>query len=341
MVRIALLTSVGRTIDAFFPGIIEQWRDHGHDVVCAAATPSAIKDSTVLTALSRRPSPRNLRASGQIGTWLTATEADVLVTNTAVASFFARTRDMPCPVVYFCHGLHWNVGKAPAERVWQILERYALRYTDGVVVINDDDDEWFSMYAEAIPRLRLPSGVGLDLSKYRSVAPRVSNEGLRLLWAGEFSERKRPQLAVEVLAEIRRLGVEATLDMCGEGELVANTNAGARDLHVEDYVNFVGYASDIPRRIADSDALLMTSMWEGLPRIGLESIAVGRPVFAFDVKGTRSLPGVFLVPDADVAALAAQVLEKARSPIVARPRPQSLDERWVADELVTFLGAIA
>ena len=49
-----------------------------------------------------------------------------------------------------------------------------------------------------IPRLRLLGGVGLDTERFVRRAPmpwREGEEPLRLVWCGEFSERKNPAAA--------------------------------------------------------------------------------------------------------------------------------------------------
>lgn len=57
-------------------------------------------------------------------------------------------------------------------------------------------------------------------------------------------------------------------------------------------------------------ALLHTAALEGLPRILLEGLVMGRRAFAFDVKGVRDVPHAFLAPDEDVAGLARLVVDQ-------------------------------
>ncbi|XVX20480.1 glycosyltransferase [Actinomycetota bacterium] len=344
--KIALLTSIGVTLDAFFPPLVAEWRAAGHEVVTASAEHSDLTPHTELTQLTRRPSPKNLGAHREIACWLRAERADVLVTNTAVASFVARVRPQPCPVVYFCHGLHWNEEHSPGGRVWQLLERAALRNTDGVVTINSDDDDWFRRHLPGDRVARLHTGVGLPTTAYpRSPVPPVGDR-VDLLWAGEFSQRKRPLLALEVMRAMRSALPSAHLTMCGSGELLDQTADRARKLDLAEYVSFPGHVTDLDERLTASHALLMTSSWEGLPRIGLEAIAVGRPVFAFDVKGVRSLPDVLLAHDSEpdqLARLIADTVERGLDGLVSTPHAQ-LDATFAAQELLTFflrIGAVA
>lgn len=303
-VKIGVLASVGETVDAFFPPLIRRWQELGHQVLSGASTPSAATEHAVIGSLTRNPAPRNVRAPREIRDWVERNRIDVVVTNTATASFFARVRELPVPVIYFCHGLHWNESRSLRSRFWQLLERYALHCTDGVVVINDDDEAWFRAYFPAERVYRLWGGVGVPVQDYpRSDIPPVLDT-VELLWAGEFSDRKRPWLALDVVEALLGEGVAVHLTMCGDGPYLAEIRAQISARGISGAVSAIGPSSEIADFLERSHGMLLTSTWEGLPRIGLESMAVGRPVFAFDVKGTRSLPGVLTVPEGDVGALA-------------------------------------
>lgn len=341
MVRIALLANVGKHIDDFDLEIIDRWRGMGHEVVSAASTSSRASSHTVLRKVSRRPRLKNFGAPRELDRWMRQTGSDVLLTNTAVPSFLARTRIHSYPVIYFCHGLHWNKGTALAERVWQSLERVALRTTSGVVVMNDDDEQWFERYAPDVPRMRLPYGVGLDTSRYRPQSILSTEGGIRLIWAGEFSSRKRPELAIDVLAFLRGMGIDARLQMCGTGKRLEEVKADVVRRQLTRCVTFPGHVSDISTRLADSHLMLLTSQWEGLPRVGLEAIAVGRAVFAFDVKGTRSLPGVVVVPGDDPYVLAERIAASLeRGVFETSNQADELDVNWVAEKLADFATGV-
>lgn len=336
--KIGILTSLGETIDAFFPPLVDHWRETGHEVVTAAASPSTTPRHTILKFVTRNPSVKNFRAPAEISAWAEEEEIDVLVTNTATASFLARICRSRVPIIYFCHGLHWNRGRDLRSRVWQVLERFALRKTDAVVVLNHDDEDWFNSYYTRGEVDRLPGGVGVPICDFpRSPIPAVENR-VELLWAGEFSERKRPWLAVETIRALTSQNLPVHLTMCGDGPYVDNTQELLKKYDLEKSVSLVGRRSNIPEILTGSHALLMTSAWEGLPRIGLEAIAMGRPVFAFDVKGTRSLPGVVLAPGQEVNDLATIIRESAESGFsdIDFVEPSVLEPKYAADKITTI-----
>ena len=317
--RIGLLASVGHMVDSFFHEIIDSWVDAGHTVSVAAGTPTAGGESVVISGLGRRPGPGTLTARSGLRAWARDEALDIVLTNSATASALVRTARLRIPVVYFCHGLHWNTGTRLSDKVWQAVEQTLLRRTDAVITINSDDQAWFTARVASRPLLRLHTGVGLDLERYREAPPlsaeALSSSGqplaphggrLELVWIGEFSARKRPELAIEVATGLRSLGVDFRLRLLGEGPRRGVINDRIRRLGLAQSVAAEGTGSAVAS-LSRSHGLIHTASWEGLPRVMLEGLAVGRRTYAFDVKGVRDVPEAVLVPDGDVDALVASI----------------------------------
>ncbi|MCL2482044.1 MAG: glycosyltransferase [Propionibacteriaceae bacterium] len=340
--RIALLSSIGTTLDAFFPPLADEWKRAGHQVYAAASTPCLALESRVIPSLSRRPAFRNLMAPSQIDRWLLSLGADVLLTSTATASFWARVRRGPVPAVYFCHGLHWESPTGLAARVWQAAERQASHNTAGVVVINSDDQQWFDHTVPDVPQLRLRHGVGLALSQYPFVPVPQMDSAFRLVWIGELSARKRPGLAIDIAVHLRRRGLPVTLRLLGEGPLRSQLATRIQQEAATDFIWLPGHSEDVPGELARSHALLHTAQWEGLPRVCLEALAVGRRTFAFDTKGVRDVPQAVLAPDGDVVSLSDHLMDHIRRgpvgvPVIDR---ELLSAQVAAHELESFMGAL-
>jgi hypothetical protein len=148
---------------------------------------------------------------------------DVVVTNTATASAIVRAAALPVPVVYFCHGLHWGNEQDGGATVWRSLERLLLRRTDGVITLNRDDEAWFRQRTDR-PVHRLPYGVGVPLEEFPA-AP-VPAGPLTLLWAGDFSARKRPESGAS-LARMSRAVRPATFRMTAPGRLFSKRGSAS------------------------------------------------------------------------------------------------------------------
>lgn len=91
------------------------------------------------------------------------------------------------------------------------------------------------------------------------------------------------------------------------------------DLGVEDHVEFRGYVRDVSAHLAGVDLHILTSLKEGLPRAIIETMAMGIPPVATNVKGTREVveDGITgrLVPLKNPAALADAAVQLLLDPV--------------------------
>jgi len=94
-----------------------------------------------------------------------------------------------------------------------------------------------------------------------------------------------------------------------------------RESGLSDYFIFTGYRSDVPRLLAAFDISVLSTHFEGLPLVLLESMSYGKPMVATAVDGIPEVivDGVngFLTPHQDAAALAARLIELIQSPALA------------------------
>lgn len=320
--------------------ITREWRLLGHDVLLAAGDLTEGLNSTLVRGVTRRPSLSSLQGHQSIAKWAREQDLDVVLTNTATASALARLRDIGVPVVYFCHGLHWNTGSTVGEKIWQVVEKSLLRNTAGVISINSSDKVWFGNRVSKERHLHLRNGVGVPLREY-PLASFPDPAVLQVLWAGEFSERKRPHLMLEVVESVVNRGTRCEFVMLGDGPQKDEVEREARRRGLSNVLEFPG-RRPIQDWIEGAHVMAHTSMWEGLPRVLLEAYAMGRQSVAFDVKGTRDIPDIVLVPDGDTDALADNLARLALTPPV---NPVELDVSWmdsaiVAGKIVEFLVSI-
>ncbi|MBX3186975.1 MAG: glycosyltransferase family 4 protein [Labilithrix sp.] len=102
---------------------------------------------------------------------------------------------------------------------------------------------------------------------------------------------------------------------------LAECRALVRSLGIEDRFTFLGFKTDVKPYVADFDVAVVPSVYpDPLPRAVIESMALGKPVIAFDVGGVAEMlaDGTTgsLVPAAppDVEGLADQMLRYFRAP---------------------------
>lgn len=169
---------------------------------------------------------------------------------------------------------------------------------------------------ECIPNV-LPLAQGYPTKVRTTVAP-------RLLWMRSFDEEYRPELAVDVLAELRSRGVDASLTMAGQtGEREPAVRTRATRLGVADHVAFPGFLDAAAKRaaFATHDIFLATNRVDNAPVALLEAAASGLVIVAMSVGG---IPHLFrdghdavLVEDGDVAAMSDAVVALVRGELPA------------------------
>jgi glycosyltransferase involved in cell wall biosynthesis len=333
--RVGVLTSVSLTLDAFFPELIAAWEQRGWVVRSASGTAAVRVDSRVLRGVTRTIRWKNALGPRAIARWVAEERLDVVITNTAVASALIRLSGTRVPIVYFCHGLHWS-GAGPS--LWRAVEALLAPRITSTIVVNHDDEKWMRRRLPPERVLRLEDGVGVPLDRFARAAPLEISAPLRLAWIGELTRRKRPELAVDLAAALRRHDVDLRMVMAGQGSHAGRLRRRAASAGVESVVHLPGQV-EVASLLAESHAVVHTAAWEGLPRVLLESAAIGRNAYAFDVKGVRDAPAVALVPDGDVDALAALILRELADglPSQAYPDPASLDSRIRAGVIADFV----
>ncbi|MDX1779532.1 MAG: glycosyltransferase, partial [Thermodesulfobacteriota bacterium] len=84
----------------------------------------------------------------------------------------------------------------------------------------------------------------------------------------------------------------------------------------------LGWRRDIPEIMHSIDLLVLTSLWEGLPRVLPQAMASGVPVVATNVNGApeaiRNGVNGYLLPPGDVAGMARRVIYLINNPEEAR-----------------------
>ncbi|MEO5987877.1 MAG: glycosyltransferase, partial [Candidatus Eisenbacteria bacterium] len=133
---------------------------------------------------------------------------------------------------------------------------------------------------------------------------------IRPLWlvAGRLESQKGHGVLLDALAEVWKRGLDFTLAIAGDGALRGALEQRAQELGLAHKIHFLGQLEDIGPLFAAADAVVLPSLWEGLPLTLLEAMVRARPVVATTVGGIPEvvIPGENgqLVPPNDALALA-------------------------------------
>jgi len=125
--------------------------------------------------------------------------------------------------------------------------------------------------------LVIPNGVDLSLLDPGEIQV---NDPLHIVFAGRFMHQKNPLQLVKTLSDLKQLTWKCT--MLGDGPLYLDVQEEIKNLGLEDRISLLGWVT--PREVIDhlskSDILFMPSISEGLPVIGVQSLAMGLAIVA-------------------------------------------------------------
>jgi glycosyltransferase involved in cell wall biosynthesis len=143
----------------------------------------------------------------------------------------------------------------------------------------------------------IPCGIPLPPAEFSAVA---CNE-FRLIWAGRMDEgQKRVSDLVRIISRARNEGIRATLDIVGDGPERGRLEAAADAADIRSWITFHGW-QPVPRvmqKLRESDVLLMTSNFEGMPIAIMEALASGCSVVSTRISGIEDYEGSPLAADA-------------------------------------------
>ncbi|HUN78376.1 MAG TPA: glycosyltransferase [Solirubrobacteraceae bacterium] len=129
-----------------------------------------------------------------------------------------------------------------------------------------------------------------------------------ILHTGRLTAQKDPLLSLDVMRRVVDDHPQALLHVVGEGELEPAMRERVAELGLRDHVAFQPMSRELERWYAGCDALLMTSLFEGIPCVVYEAMAMATPIVAPALQGNRELmgdtAGVLIEPREDAAAYA-------------------------------------
>lgn len=122
-----------------------------------------------------------------------------------------------------------------------------------------------------------------------------------------FRPEKGHSVLLSAFAQVAHVHPSTRLALAGGGPLRAQLQRQARDLGIEERINFLGTVENVWPLLSEADVLVLPSLYESLGIVAIEAMAAGLPVVASNVGGIPELiqPGINgeLVEPGDAAAL--------------------------------------
>jgi glycosyltransferase involved in cell wall biosynthesis len=276
---------------------------------------------------------RDLSALLRLTTLLRRERPDIVHTHSSKAGILGRWAAFLAGVPIIIHTIH-GFGITPElgrARRWLFhgLESGAATVTTRFLAVSRADLEK-GVASRLFPRERaLLLRSGVNLSAFRNGA---SPGNLRAAFgippaaplAGMVAclkPQKAPLDFVSVAERVARRVPSAHFLLVGDGVLRGRVESAVSRAGLEGRFHLLGWRRDIPSIMKNLSVLVLTSLWEGLPRVVPEAMAAGLPVVATRVDGTPEVvvdgENGFLAEPGDIEALADRVAQLLSDPALA------------------------
>lgn len=233
------------------------------------------------------------------------------------------------------------------ERFGGRINDAALRLTDrlATVTVTNSTNAAARLAADRIVNedrlLVIPNGVPLEQFEGhpdRGAARRALgalDQDFLWLAIGRLEPQKDYPTLLRAMETLRDAGQRAQLRIAGGGSQRAALDVSISGLGLSAIVKTLGVRHDVPVLLDAADALVLTSLWEGLPNVIIEAMAAAVPVVTTNCGGAPELVehGVtgLLVPPGDPPALATAMAALMRLSVARRREMGEAGRRFVAE----------
>jgi glycosyltransferase involved in cell wall biosynthesis len=287
----------------------------------------------IIPDLVRQISPlQDMRTLRNLTSLVRANQYSIVHTHSSKAGILGRLAARNAGVPIIIHTVHgWSFHEylsTPVRALYIMLERWAAKFTDALIVVAERDihkglnvkigkPNQYKLIRSAIPLEEFDPSIVDRQSVRRELgipenAPVVGN-------VGRFSEQKNPLDWTRVAGIIGRSHPSVHFLLVGDGPLRAQVFDRLEQEGIAERTILTGLRRDIPPLISAMDIFLLTSLWEGLPRVIPQSMAMRKPVVAFRVDGVSEAihdgQTGFLCSPGDVSAMAQRCSYLIENPV--------------------------
>jgi glycosyltransferase involved in cell wall biosynthesis len=286
----------------------------------------------LLPSLKREISPfSDITAFFQIYRFLKKVKIDLIHTHSSKAGILGRLAAKLAGVPLIFHTVH-GFSFHPRQNfflrnLYIFLERLAARFTTYLIAVSKEDITKGINHQIGSKDKYCLIHSGIEIGKFSSPPLNKEEKKKRLglhphfLTVGMiacFKPQKAPldfaKMARIVHQEIKKV----QFVMIGDGKLRKKTEELVALYQLKSYFLFTGWVEEVADYLHLFEVVVLTSYWEGLPRVFLEAFACRKPIVATRVDGAREVikngENGFLVPPGDYQQMAERVIYLLKNP---------------------------
>jgi glycosyltransferase involved in cell wall biosynthesis len=255
----------------------------------------------------------------------------IVHTHTSKAGILGRWAANLCRVPIIVHTPHghvfWGYFNPWQTRLFILLERWIARITNAIVTLTPQEKEDHLHFRIAPEEKFTVIHSGVDLRTFRAdlyqpseakalldIPPEMTVVGT----VGRLTSVKGQEVLIRAASELIRRGEKIFLVLLGDGELRRDLEELSLRLDIAEYVRFLGWRPDVARFVAACDIFCLPSRNEGMGKVLVEAMAMGKPIIASSIGGIPDIihsgENGILVPVGDAAAWAEAIARLCRDP---------------------------
>lgn len=197
------------------------------------------------------------------------------------------------------------------NKVVKQLYKTAFKSVDRIAFQNQDDQQLFERL-KLCPASKtiLIKGSGINTTYFKPMPKEKISDSLIYLFVGRLLYDKGVRELFEAAKKMKAQHPDTEIWVVGaidEGNPSAVDRNLVEEYHEKGIIHYLGRSSDVRSIMQNADVVLLPSYREGLPRVMLESLAMGKPVVTTNAPGCRETvqegKNGYLVPVKDAKAL--------------------------------------
>jgi glycosyltransferase involved in cell wall biosynthesis len=209
---------------------------------------------------------------------------------------------------------------------FKAADKYIYHKYEAIVAITDDVKKNLSQWQPGIKNRIQTIFNGINIASFKDVkaADRASllsslsipENAALLMMTARFDKQKNHKAIIESMAILPE---NYYLLLAGDGPERGNMEALATSLDVAGRVKFLGFRADVLSLMKSTDVNILSSNYEGLSGVTLESLCSGKPFLGSDVTGIQNVvpDQRFLFENNNTAQLAQKIKQIVSDPSLA------------------------
>jgi len=229
----------------------------------------------------------------------------IVHTHTSKAGFLGRlaARSARTPlVIHTPHGhvLFGYFGKVKTQ-IFKLLEKFTARITDTIIALTEREKKDYVTAKMANRDKITVIHSGIELEKYKNLSNedretlkktlKIPNEALIIGTAGRLVPVKGPEYLIKAAEIILSKNPDADVYFlfAGDGDQKIVLMDLADKLGIKKNIVFLGFRDDLIAILSLCDIFVLPSLNEGMGRVLVEAMALGKPIIASNICGIPDL----------------------------------------------------